>query len=97
MNKKEWLDEALKVARSTHERSLNMTDMGAALDSLCEVAAAELLGGGEISLPGVGKLKVKEAAARTGRNPKTGETLTIPAHKKVVFTACKELKEAMKP
>ena len=93
MNKKEWLDEALKVARSTHERSLNMTDMGAAL---CEVAAAELLGGGEISLPGVGKLKVKEAAARPGRNPKTGETLTIPAHKKVVFTACKELKEAMK-
>lgn len=53
--------------------------------------------GGELSLPGVGKLKVKQAAARPGRNPKTGETLTIPAHKKVVFTACKELKEAMKP
>ncbi len=97
MNKKEWLDEALKVARSTHERSLNMTDMGAALDSLCEVAAAELLGGGEIPLPGVGKLKSKKVAARKGRNPKTGKIMDIPARSKVAFAGCKKLKEAMKP
>lgn len=67
-----------------------------ALAALGEVMAAELLGGGEIPLPGVGKLKVKETAARKGRNPKTGESIDIPAGSKVVFTACKELKEAMK-
>ena len=61
------------------------------------VAAAELLGGGEIPLPGLGKLKSKDVAARKGRNPRTGETLDIPAHKAVTFTACKDLKEAMKP
>ena len=61
------------------------------------VAAAELLGGGEIPLPGLGKLKSKDIAARHGRNPRTGETLDIPAHKAVTFTACKDLKEAMKP
>lgn len=65
--------------------------------AICSVIAAELLGGGEISLPGVGKLKVKETAARKGRNPKTGEAIDIPARNKVVFAACKELKEAMKP
>lgn len=96
MTRKEWIDEALKTARSTHERSLNLTDMGTALDSLCEVAAAELLGGGEVPLPGIGKLKVKTTAARKGRNPRTGESLDIPAGKKVLFVACKELKEALK-
>lgn len=94
MNKTEFLNEIYKEhggelpAKYIVENTFN---------AMCAVMAAELLGGGEISLPGVGKLKVKEAAARPGRNPKTGETLTIPAHKKVVFTACKELKEAMKP
>lgn len=96
MTRKEWIDEALKTARGTHERSLNLTDMGAALDSLCEVAAAELLGGGEVPLPGIGKLKAKTTAARKGRNPRTGESLDIPAGKKVLFVACKELKEALK-
>ena len=67
------------------------------LGALGDVAAAELLGGGEVPLPGIGKLKLKNTAARKGRNPKTGETMNIPAGKKVGFTTCKELKEALKP
>lgn len=67
------------------------------LETLGEVAAAELLGGGEVPLPGLGKLKSRDVAARKGRNPRTGETLDIPAHKAVMFAACKDLKEAMKP
>ena len=46
---------------------MTLADMGAALDSLCEVAAAVLLGGGEVSLPGLGKIKMRETAAREGR------------------------------
>ena len=72
-------------------------NLDALYDALGDVAAAELLGGGEIPLPGLGKLKSKDIAARHGRNPRTGETLDIPAHKAVTFTACKDLKEAMKP
>ena len=96
MTKRDIIEKALEKARGTHERSINLTDMSAALDSLCDVAAAELLGGGEVTLPGLGKLKVRETAARDGRNPRTGESVHIPAGKKVVFVPGKELKEALK-
>lgn len=94
MNKAEFLNEIYKAhggelpAKYIVENTFN---------AMCAVMAAELLGGGEIPLPGVGKLKMKKTAARKGRNPKTGESIDIPAGSKVVFTACKELKEAMKP
>ena len=97
MTTRELIEKALETARNARDRNLTLTDMGAALDSLCEVAAAELLGGGEVPLPGLGKLKSRDVAARKGRNPRTGETLDIPAHKAVIFAACKDLKEAMKP
>lgn len=67
------------------------------LELFCGVAAAELLGGGEVPLPGIGKLKTKATAARKGRNPRTGEVLDIPAGKKVFFVPGKKLKEALKP
>ena len=93
--------ELLKTWKEDMEKSggvtLTLDESHIALVCLCDAIAAELLGGGEISLPGVGKLKVKEVAARKGRKPKTGEAIDIPARNKVVFAACKELKEAMKP
>ena len=96
MRKSEFIEKALETVRNTHDRSMNLTDMTAALDSLCAVAAAELLGDGDVPLPGLGKLKIKATAARSGRNPQTGEVMTIPAGKKVVFSACEDLKEALK-
>lgn len=63
---------------------------------LCmDIAANELARGGEVMLPGIGKLKVKQTKARMGRNPRTGEPIQIPAGKKVMFTAAKELKEKL--
>lgn len=97
MTKIELIEKALETARNAHDRVMRPSDMDVALKSLCEVAAAELLGGGEVPLPGLGKLKSKDVAARKGRNPRTGETLDIPAHKAVMFAACKDLKEALKP
>lgn len=49
-----------------------------------------LLDGEEVTLPGIGKLKVKTRPARNGRNPKTGETITIPEKKVVKFSAASE-------
>ena len=97
MTRKEWLDEALKTARDTHDRGVNLADMEAALGSLCEVAAAELLNaGGEISLPGLGKLKTRRIGGRKGRNPRTGQEINVPARNKVVFVAGQDFKAALK-
>ena len=46
----------------------------------------------DVAISGFGTFKVKQTKARAGRNPKTGETIQIPAKKKVAFKASKELK-----
>ena len=62
----------------------------------CDIITAELLGGGEVTLPHIGKLHIQPTAARMGRNPRTGEALTIPAGKKVMLSIGKSLKESLK-
>ena len=49
--------------------------------------------GDEISLNAFGKFRVKQTAAREGRNPATGETMTIRASKRVTFAPAKALKD----
>lgn len=95
MRKDDFILNAMAAVRSNNGRDLSRADMESALAAFCDVAAAELIGGGEIPLPGLGKLKVKGTSARTGRNPRTGETIEIPASRKVVFTPGKEFKEAL--
>jgi DNA-binding protein HU-beta len=51
--------------------------------------------GNRIRMAGLGILQVRKRAARMGRNPATGETISIPAKKKIAFRAAKELKEAV--
>lgn len=51
--------------------------------------------GARIRMSGLGTLEVKSRAARTGRNPATGETIQIKASKKVAFRPAKELKDAI--
>ena len=64
-------------------------------DALAEVIVAELSVGGEVTLPGLGKLQAKDKPARTGRNPATGEAIQIPAKRVPHFTAAKALKDAV--
>ncbi|MBH3312906.1 HU family DNA-binding protein [Pseudomonas mosselii] len=59
------------------------TTARAALEQLGQIVADQLENGAEITLPGIGKLKVSERPARTGRNPSTGAAIEIAA-KKVV-------------
>ncbi|GAB7500107.1 HU family DNA-binding protein [Bilophila wadsworthia] len=95
MDKTEFIKQATETVKEEHNRPLRIVDMEKALQAFCSVAAAELLAGGEVSLPGLGKLKVKETNARTGRNPRTGEAIEIPAGRKVVFSPGKDFKEAL--
>lgn len=86
-------DLIVKISDST---DIKKADVERVLDSLGDVAAAELLGGGEVAFPGLGKLVVVETAAREGRNPKTGTPITVPAGRKAKFKVGKELKDALK-
>jgi DNA-binding protein HU-beta len=63
-------------------------------EALGELAQEAMMAGQEMILPGIGKLAVKEKAARAGRNPQTGEAIEIAARKVPVFTAAKILKDA---
>lgn len=97
MNKKDLVfatTEALK--RANEINGLTMKSVAAVIDAFCDVAAAELLGGGEVPMHGLGKLFVKERSARSGRNPRTGNSITIPACKVVRFNPAKALKDALK-
>ncbi len=49
----------------------------------------------DVAISGFGTFRVKQTKARTGRNPKTGETIQIPAKKKIAFRASKELKSIL--
>lgn len=67
-----------------------------ALDAILEVITEGLQKGEDITFTGFGSFKVAERAARTGRNPQTGEEIQIPAAKVVKFSMGKFLKDAMK-
>lgn len=75
---------------------LTQTDINNVLDHLACTAQAELVQNGEITLPGIGKLAVKEAKAREGRNPNTGEAIHIPAKKHIRFKAFKNLSDGVR-
>lgn len=65
------------------------------LEKLGDIMAAELLAGGEVPLPSVGKLSVKTTPAHKGRNPKTGQPIDLPARRKLKISATKELKDSL--
>ncbi len=65
------------------------------LKTAADVITAALSEGGEAVLPGIGKLSVTTRAARTGRNPATGEEIAIPAKRVPAFKAVKALKDAV--
>ncbi|WP_315974880.1 HU family DNA-binding protein [Microvirga yunnanensis] len=65
------------------------------LTQVIEMIAKSLKKGDKIRLSGLGILQVRKRAARTGRNPQTGEPIKIKASKKIAFRPTKELKEAV--
>ena len=82
-----------KIAENT---DLSKSDVNKVLASLTNVVAEALKANDEVALPGLGKFQVKERAARTGRNPHTGETIKIAAAKVPLFKVAKPLKDALK-
>jgi len=67
----------------------------AVLTDMVELITRHLKKGDRVRIVGLGILQVRKRAARTGRNPATGEAIHIKASKKVAFRPVKELKEAI--
>ncbi|AMA58489.1 HU family DNA-binding protein [Bradyrhizobium sp. CCGE-LA001] len=67
----------------------------AVLTDMVELITKHLKRGDRVRIVGLGILQVRKRAARTGRNPSTGEAIHIKASKKVAFRPVKELKEAI--
>ena len=92
-------NELLKAWQEKNEKSTNallgMRLHDLFLNNLCQLIADELAAGGEVPLPHIGKLKVRDVAARAGRNPKTGEPVEIPAKRKVALVVARSMKNVM--
>jgi DNA-binding protein HU-beta len=67
----------------------------AAIDALTAVITKEVVAGGAVTLPGLGKFYCRERPQRTVRNPATGEAITKPADKAVKVTIAKALKDSV--
>ncbi len=87
------MNKAELVAAIADKASLSKKDAGAALEAFKDVVSEELKKGEKIQIIGFGTFEVSERAARTGRNPQTGEEMTIPASKAPKFKAGKALKD----
>ncbi len=90
MNKVELVDAIAK------ETGLTKKDSAAALKAFTETVSKELKKGGSVQLIGFGTFEVGKRAARTGRNPQTGEAIKIKAAKLPKFKAGKALKDLLK-
>lgn len=87
MNKQQLVDA---VAART---SMTKKDSTAAVSAILEVITDTLASGEDVKITGFGGFEVKTREARTGRNPKTGEPVNIPASKYVSFSAGSVLKD----
>ena len=83
------------VAAIAEQTQLSRKDAEAALKAFIDVVSEELKKGEKVQLVGFGTFEVSERAAREGRNPATGEAMTIKASKSPKFKAGKALKDVV--
>ena len=87
MNKTQLIDAIAEKA------GLTKVDSKKALEAFVSTVGETLKSGDKVALIGFGSFSVTERSERTGRNPQTGQTITIPAKKVVKFKAGAELAE----
>ena len=83
------------VAAMAKDTNLSKKDVEAVLKSFIDVVTDELKEGEKIQLVGFGTFEVRAREARTGRNPRTGETMEIAASKVPAFKASSALKNVV--
>ncbi len=84
------------IAAVAEKANLSKKDADAALSAVIDSITDALKSGDKVQLIGFGTFEVRERPERTGRNPQTKETITIPATKAPAFKAGAALKNAVK-
>ena len=85
-----------ELTQKVAERAgLNKAQASRAVDAVLDTISEELESGGEVRLTGFGNFRVTQTAARTGRNPRTGETIEIAAGRRPAFTPGSRLKQSV--
>jgi nucleoid DNA-binding protein len=90
MNKADLIDKVHEVVGGTR------ADAERAVETLIDAIGGALKKGKEVSIAGLGIFSTKTRNARTGRNPRTGESIDIPAMRVPKFRPAKALKDAVK-
>ena len=83
------------ISQVAAQAKLSASDTDKAVTALLDVITAALKKGDEIRFTGFGTFSVQSVAARTGRNPRTGEEIQIKASNKPIFKAGKTLKDTL--
>ena len=83
------------IAAVAEKANLTKKDAEAAVNGALDVITESLKGGDKVTLVGFGTFEVRERPERKGRNPQTGEEITIEASKLPAFKAGKALKDAV--
>ena len=89
MNKSELIDAVANGA------DVSKADASRAVDSVLAAVTEALKSGDQVTIVGFGTFLVRQREARSGRNPRTGETIQIAASKVPAFKAGKALKDAV--
>ncbi len=89
------MNKADLINAIAEDTGISKTSAGKALDSFVSTIQKQLKSKNEIRLTGFGTFKVTQRKARTGRNPRTGEELKIPASKVPVFRPAKGFKDQL--
>lgn len=90
-----FMNKTELIAALADETNLPKAAVLVALDGLAAVADRELSENNGFTIPGIGKLETSSKPARTGRNPRTGATIEIPAKTAIKFKPAKSLKDAL--
>ena len=83
------------IAAVAEKTDLSKKDADAAVSAVLGAITDAIKAGDKIQLVGFGTFEVRNRAAKQGRNPRTGETMTVPASKVPAFKAGKALKDAV--
>jgi DNA-binding protein HU-beta len=90
VNKQELIGAVAKRLNVSRARAAEITELFFAADG---VIATELRRGGKVAISGFGNFELRKRAAREGRNPRTGKTISIKASTVPAFRAGRVLKE----
>lgn len=90
------MNKAALVELLAEKHGVTKADAERMLDTIIESITGSLKQGDEVSIAGLGIFSAKMRAARTARNPRTGEPIQVPAMRVPKFRAAKALKDAVK-